>query len=336
MGVPLVRATALYPMMVAMNKINVSSSNLLDEARLPQIDCCNPNDWISTERVLYLDNLASRKGGVSSLAFFAAEAASIADMGEFGQHLLQSSTLNVALDRYCDNQIYYRSSASCYLMHGKNCIWLCRQTRRFFQEGGEQLELYALAEMINVVRLAAGPNWWPERLYFQSNRSASFQDAAEDAGTNLRFKQEFGGFAIPLSMLNLALRFKDDSRASEYFSNDTVEYWKPASDDFIDALQQILPCYMRDGDIKIELMAEILCMSVRTLQRQLAQRALCYRDLVEQVRFQMALKLLRQRDLKLIDIAIDLGYGHAASFTRAFHRWTGTSPRNFRDQMVLE
>ena len=162
MGISLVRATTLYPMMLAMDKINVSSSKLLDEARIPQIDYCNPGDWISTERVLYLDSLVSRKGRVSSLAFFAAEAASIADMGEFGKHLLQSATLNETLDRYCDNQIYYRSSASCYLMRGQKFIWLCRQTRGYFQEGYEQLELYALAEMIRVVRLAAGPDWWPQ------------------------------------------------------------------------------------------------------------------------------------------------------------------------------
>ena len=188
MGTPLVRATTLYPVMVAMEKINVSSSKLLDEARVPQIHCCNPNDWISTERVLNLDNLVRRKVGASSLAFIAAEAASIADMGEFGKHLLESSTLNEALDRYCGDQIYYRSSASCYLMRGRKCVWLCRQTRGYFQEGYEQLELYALAEMIKVVRLVAGPNWWPERLYFQSHQSPSFQDAAEDAGTELRFK----------------------------------------------------------------------------------------------------------------------------------------------------
>ena len=63
MGIPLVRATTLYPMMLAMDEINVPTSKLLDEARIPQIDYCNPSDWISTERVLHLDSLVRRKGG---------------------------------------------------------------------------------------------------------------------------------------------------------------------------------------------------------------------------------------------------------------------------------
>ena len=336
MGIPLVRATALHPMIVAMEEINVSSAKLLDEARIPRLDCCNPGDWISTERMVYLETLMRRESGIPSAAYYVANAASIADMGEFGKLVLQSSTLKEALDRFCDNLIYYRSSASCYLMRGRNSLWVCRQTRGSFDEGYEQLELFALAEMIKVARLAAGPEWWPDNLHFQSRRSPSFQDAAEDAGVELRFNQEFGGFAIPLPLLALPLRYKDGGAASEFFPNDTTEYWKPAADDFIGSLRQILPCYMRDGEIKVELVAEVLGFSVRTLQRQLAQHGICYRDLVEQVRFQSALKMLKQRDLKLIEIAIDLGYGHAASFTRAFHRWAGTSPKMFRDQVVME
>ncbi len=81
MGIPLVRATALYPIFVAMDEINLSSDKLLDEARIPRIDCCNPGDWISTERTLHLETLMRREGGIPSAAFYVAEAASIADMG---------------------------------------------------------------------------------------------------------------------------------------------------------------------------------------------------------------------------------------------------------------
>lgn len=336
MNISLVRATALSPMFAAMEQFNINSSMLLNDAHLPQVDCCDPNDWIPSERLLHLDEMVRQKAGIPSFAVFAAEAASIGEMGEFGKQLYQSSTLNDALSRYCDNHKFYRNSAKCYLMRGQNCIWLCRQTNGHFEIGFEQLEIYALSEMIKVVRLAMGPNWWPDRLYFQSEGAPSFQDLAEEAGTELRFKQEFGGFGIPLSSLVLPLRFSDADSAYEYSTGADEEYWKPASDEFIGILRQILPSYMRDGDIKIEMIAEILDLSIRSLQRQLAQRGLCYRDLLEQVRFQMALNMLKQGDLKLIEIAIDLGYGHAASFTRAFHRWAGTSPKKFREQLVTE
>lgn len=55
-----------------------------------------------------------------------------------------------------------------------------------------------------------------------------------------------------------------------------------------------------------------------------------YSKLVEQVRFQTAVDLLREPDIKLIEIAAELGYTDAANFTHAFKRWTGISPREFR------
>ena len=106
MGIPLVRGSVLYPIVKAMDEINVSSTKLLDQARLPQIDCCNPGDWISSERTLHVEMLMRRHGGIPSAAYYVAEAATIADMGEFGKHVLQSSTLKEALDRYCDNLIF--------------------------------------------------------------------------------------------------------------------------------------------------------------------------------------------------------------------------------------
>jgi AraC-like DNA-binding protein len=84
----------------------------------------------------------------------------------------------------------------------------------------------------------------------------------------------------------------------------------------------------------VTIVAKAAGMSVRSLQRQLAEEGLTYSRLVEQVRYDQAVTLLKRPDLKLIEIAADLGYTDSANFTRAFKRWTGVSPREFRAQHV--
>lgn len=71
-------------------------------------------------------------------------------------------------------------------------------------------------------------------------------------------------------------------------------------------------------------------MSFRSFQRQLAKEHLSYSLLIDQVRFETAVGLLQDLSLKLIEIALELGYNDAANFTRAFKRWTGISPSQFR------
>ena len=71
-------------------------------------------------------------------------------------------------------------------------------------------------------------------------------------------------------------------------------------------------------------------MSFRTLQRQLAREGASYSRIVTRVRQQMAQQLLEQSDQKLEDIARQLGYSNLPNFTRAFRRWTGITPGEYR------
>lgn len=75
-------------------------------------------------------------------------------------------------------------------------------------------------------------------------------------------------------------------------------------------------------------------MSVRTLQRQLHEADLTYSHLIEQVRFDRSVRLLSDPTIKLADVAAELGYTNAANFTRAFRRWAGVSPGDFRNSKI--
>ncbi len=75
-------------------------------------------------------------------------------------------------------------------------------------------------------------------------------------------------------------------------------------------------------------------LSTRSLQRQLAQGGTNYSDLLEAVRRQKAIALLKDSKLNLTEIAHQLGYSDPANFSRAFKRWTNLSPRYFRQQHI--
>lgn len=76
-------------------------------------------------------------------------------------------------------------------------------------------------------------------------------------------------------------------------------------------------------------LARRLHTSVRTLKRRLAAEGTSYSALLDEARRDRALLLLRG-ELTAEEVADRLGYSDAANFTRAFRRWTGTTPRSFR------
>ena len=78
--------------------------------------------------------------------------------------------------------------------------------------------------------------------------------------------------------------------------------------------------------------AGLLGMPVRTLQRRLQQNGVSYSQLVEKTRFEMACRLLIAHNARVSSVAKTLGYNDHGSFSRAFQRWAGMSPREYRRQ----
>jgi AraC-like DNA-binding protein len=93
-----------------------------------------------------------------------------------------------------------------------------------------------------------------------------------------------------------------------------------------EAIAQALP----HGQANADVIAGRLGMSRRTLARALAEEDATFSVLLDDLRAALAKRYLRERELPISQIAWLLGYREASSFTNAFGRWTGATPRQFR------
>ncbi len=81
----------------------------------------------------------------------------------------------------------------------------------------------------------------------------------------------------------------------------------------------------------IDLMAERLHMSCRTLQRRLREEDTCYLTLQDSARLNLTLSLFAESK-SVKEVSEILGFSNRRSFTRAFKRWTGESPKTYKKQ----
>ena len=87
---------------------------------------------------------------------------------------------------------------------------------------------------------------------------------------------------------------------------------------------------MTSGEISEEGMARALHMSRRTLQRKLAEADLSYLKLVDDTRHELALRYLDDPRKSATEVTFLLGFSGQSAFSRAFRRWTGFSPSEYR------
>jgi len=101
---------------------------------------------------------------------------------------------------------------------------------------------------------------------------------------------------------------------------------------FAAALEACLEPYLLDGHHHIGFAAEIAGTSIRSLQRRLGEEKTTYLEVIDKVRCRAAMSHMSDSELTISQITERLGYSENSSFTRAFRRWTGTTPTEYRSR----
>jgi len=96
------------------------------------------------------------------------------------------------------------------------------------------------------------------------------------------------------------------------------------------AINKVLPT----GEVHEKDIAASLGVSLRTMQRQLAEQQQSFRQLLDAIRQQLAEQYLANSQLSLSEITYLLGFANQANFTRAFTRWHGMPPSSYRQQRL--
>jgi AraC-like DNA-binding protein len=207
--------------------------------------------------------------------------------------------------------------------------WVLRTPRR--PRGvGRHLHELALAYAIHQVR-AGGGELTLTRVWFAHARPSELAPLHAFFGTpELAFGCEDSGCAMPLAQLDGVMR-RADAR--------TVETIAPLVDaelagrrplaSLAERVRTHLAASLPRGADVVEV-ARAMRMSARTLQRHLEQEQTRFSEVLDGARLELARRLLADPTITLTDIAFRLGFADLATFSRAFKRWTGKPPGQWR------
>ena len=147
----------------------------------------------------------------------------------------------------------------------------------------------------------------------------------------LRFGERFASMIFPTEVLDRQLPAANrevavalDRVLSDYLA-------KSQRDDIVSRSKLAISDYLPSGDVTQQVVAAALHMSPRTLQRKLSNEGTNYRELVDAVRQELAESYLTDHSFTVAEISYLVGFSSQAAFSRAFKRWAGLTPQEFRD-----
>ena len=334
--IPLIRTSQLFPFLKFLGQIGSPIEKILKQADIPCIPWLNfekSNSLIPEYSVWLLLEKAARLEGIEDFGLQVGMQTELADVGLLGESLLRSPSLYDILNNFLNNIRWHSSYACFWLKIDHKEAWFCRQGIQVIGVGSIQVELYTLIYMIKVIQQITGRQWQPTKVYLQMNIMPSLYSCPLLSKVQLFFNQQFTAIAFPRHLLQQNRAKSSKTRVSLEQNHGILQDNLPATD-FAGAITQTLETLLPHNIDNLNKIAKLSGLSPRSLQRFLAQENITYSDLLEAVRREKAIALLKDSKLNLTNISRQLGYSNPANFSRAFKRWTNFSPRYFRQHHI--
>jgi AraC-like DNA-binding protein len=257
------------------------------------------------------------------------------DLGLWGYAAVSSPTLGAALENLVGLFRYHQESSMMRLAPAAD--GLVRLEYRVeapeIVERRQDAEL-SLGMFLNVIRECCGPHWAPEEVYFEHPRPQLWQDHRAAFAAPVYFGQPTNALAFRADVLGRPMPACDLKLLATMQTCLEALGLKGGGQSLQDRIAAAIRTRLPGGAPTLEQIAAELRVSAAAIQRSLAERGLTYKDAVEEMRKSLARMYLEQRQLPLTEVALLLGYSELSAFTRAFTRWTGVSPRVYRQGLV--
>ena len=185
------------------------------------------------------------------------------------------------------------------------------------------------AALNNVMRELCGLDWRPSEVRFAHRQPTDVGPYRRFFRVPLRFDAE--EFALLFSSGHLRQRLPpvdDEVRRLLQRQIDLLEARHPT--DFPEQVRSVLRSAITAGQASAEQVAALFGLQNRTFSRRLGEFGVSFRQLLDEARFEFARQLLEDSRKEVAELGELLGYAAPSAFTRAFHRWSGCSPTEWR------
>ena len=326
----LVRASAITGIRATITGLGGDADDLLARAGLLDLEK-DPEAWFSYQRFLLLLEDAARATRCPHFGLELAREQGITELGPVGFVIQQAPDVRSALRELTSYFHHYNQGATVSLRtDADKAVWQfnCKLDGKLPLHQQEDL---AAGIGVNLLRALYGAGWSPEAACFMHAPPEDLRPYKRMLKCPLFFNWEAPQLIFDKTILDHPL---DDANPQLHkLLEDHLNALRnsyPA--DYCGQVRHLISHALTTGDCSIERVASHMAVGKRTLQRQLANHRVSYKDLLEDVRFDIAERYLRESSGSLTALADMLCYSDLSTFSTAFRQHHGVSPREWRKQ----
>jgi AraC-like DNA-binding protein len=191
-----------------------------------------------------------------------------------------------------------------------------------------------ISSSVRMMRVLSGLPLNPREVIFSGPEPENRAEYERIFACPVRFGQKNNSFTLDLSIGGLPIRMANPSLL-EHFEKYAQEIMTKIErrDETTQAVTKIVLSKLDDEALTIDKVAKEMTVSVRTLQNRLEAEGVVFSDLLKDIREKLAKKYLHE-NYSVEQITYLLGFSEPSTFRKAFKKWSGVTPREYREAAV--
>jgi AraC-like DNA-binding protein len=324
-----VKASHLQPFITFLDSVNAPVDQWLTEVNLQRELFSHPDNLVAEAPFWAFLGLAANHKGLADIGFQVTERLSLNSFGVFGVNVMQADTLHKALTLFIADMGQQSNCPAFWLEEQAQGFWFYRLGTQGIKKGQWPIEQHVVSMMIQLARGFTSKQWTPPAVHLQTHTLKGAKNPPSFKNSKVIISKPYTGIFIPQAiLLNKPLGQEGLNSKKVHLKQKNIS----------GVNSQVLKVIIAQSNYKVTYSAEhaakSLGVSVRQMQRLLKYEKTSFRELTEQVLLKQAQLMLAEESMSILDIAFELGYTDAGNFTRAFKRWSGVSPSQYKEHLT--
>ena len=309
-------------------------SELLQRAGLTVAEIEPLNQHVPYTKVLALIQEIEAQRPNINLGFMMGRRITTARMGPLGYVLHSATSLAVVLRDFAKFQGFMNGGLLAWnVAVDVGCCVITLTPDPALAEVSWVLEA-PITMLVTIARELTGHRVVPLRVSFRNSPRAGIDDHDEFFGVPVEWNAEDNVLVLSDSVLALPVRSANRGLYPHLLlSLDTQQTQAVPPSPVMTRVQSHIQRTLRHGPPLKESVARAIGMSARTMYRRLSEAGTTFEGILERTRRELALEYLADARKSISEVAMLLGYSEPSPFFRAFLRWFGSTPAEYRDRV---
>jgi len=248
-----------------------------------------------------------------------------------GYILMNCRTLGEAAEKYCKYEKIVDETAITDVKREGGFAILSNVTIDNVLAGNRQFSDFKISGILSYIKLLTGKRIVLNEVYFTHHKPKDISEYQRIFKCPIFFEKSMNALVFDCRLLNLPIiePNKELLLLFERNAQETLNAFE-SNETYSKKVRGVILKEMKGDISSIDTVAKRLAMSVRNLQIYLKREGASYTKLLNEIRKDMAVNYLKDKSVSVDEIAYILGFSETSVFHRAFKRWTGFTPGEFR------